>query len=46
VGAWLIQFSMLGAVLAFGSYQTFYQDLWLPVSIGQYLMRHIFDGRY
>ncbi|ETS76547.1 hypothetical protein PFICI_11934 [Pestalotiopsis fici W106-1] len=32
LGAWMIQFSMLGAVLSFGSYQTFYQDQWLPVS--------------
>lgn len=32
MGAWLIQFSMLGAVLSFGSYQTFYQDQWLSVS--------------
>lgn len=33
LGAWLIQFSMLGAVMGFGSYQTFYQDRWLPVSL-------------
>lgn len=32
LGAWLIQFSMLGTVMAFGSYQTFYQNHWLPVS--------------
>ena len=44
VGAWLIQFSMLGAVLAFGSYQTFYQDLWLPVSSRSYRVRHLFYG--
>ncbi|KAK6199094.1 mannose-1-phosphate guanyltransferase [Pestalotiopsis sp. IQ-011] len=31
MGAWLIQFSMLGAVLSFGSYQTFYQNQWLPL---------------
>lgn len=36
-GAWLIQFSMLGAVMAFGSYQTFYQDEWLTVSSASFL---------
>ncbi|PVH94306.1 MFS general substrate transporter [Periconia macrospinosa] len=29
VGAWLIQFAMVGAVSAFGSFQTFYEQTWL-----------------
>ncbi|KAF2135753.1 uncharacterized protein K452DRAFT_292977 [Aplosporella prunicola CBS 121167] len=29
LGAWLFQFSMVGAISAFGSYQTFYEDQWL-----------------
>lgn len=29
LGAWLFQFSMVGAVSSFGSYQTFYEDQWL-----------------
>ncbi|KAH8693158.1 major facilitator superfamily domain-containing protein [Talaromyces proteolyticus] len=29
LGAWLFQFSMVGAVTAFGSYQTFYEATWL-----------------
>lgn len=32
LGAWLFQFSMVGAISAFGSYQTFYEDQWLKVS--------------
>ncbi|KDN35743.1 MFS general substrate transporter [Tilletiaria anomala UBC 951] len=28
-GAWLLQFAMVGAVTSFGSYQTFYQNIWL-----------------
>ena len=32
LGAWLFQFSMVGAITAFGSYQTFYEDQWLNVS--------------
>jgi hypothetical protein len=32
LGAWLFQFSMVGAVTAFGSYQTFYESDWLNVS--------------
>lgn len=32
LGAWLFAFSMIGVLLAFGNYQTFYQDHWLTVS--------------
>jgi hypothetical protein len=32
LGAWLFQFSMVGVITAFGSYQTFYEDQWLNVS--------------
>lgn len=32
LGAWLFQFAMVGAITAFGSYQTFYEDQWLNVS--------------
>ncbi|KAK8104506.1 uncharacterized protein PG998_011539 [Apiospora kogelbergensis] len=30
LGSWLFQFSMIGTLTAFGSYQTFYQAHWLP----------------
>ncbi|KAK8000579.1 MFS general substrate transporter [Apiospora arundinis] len=30
LGSWLFQFSMIGTLTAFGSYQTFYQSAWLP----------------
>ena len=32
LGAWLFQFSMVGTISAFGSFQTFYEHQWLNVS--------------
>ncbi|KAM0812785.1 putative Major facilitator superfamily (MFS) profile domain-containing protein [Seiridium cardinale] len=29
LGSWLFQFSMIGTITAFGSYQSFYEDPWL-----------------
>lgn len=32
LGSWLLQFSMIGTIVAFGSYQTFYEQRWLKAS--------------
>lgn len=51
-GCWLFQFSMVGTITAFGSYQSFYEEEWLQVSswiisqigrmeLSDYVIRHI-----